>query len=70
MSRTESSKTKNSTPAAALTPRECMGILRITRKQFYQLVKRRDLPAFRVGNQWRVRPAALKEFMHDGPEPE
>ena len=37
-----------------LTPKEVMNLLYIGRNTFYKLVRSGELPAFRVGKQWRV----------------
>lgn len=43
-----------------LTPKEVMNLLYIGRNSFYKLVNSGELPAFRVGKQWRVRKEDLK----------
>lgn len=45
-----------------LTPLEVMNLLAIGRTTFYGLVRSGQLPAFRVGNQWRVSREALVAF--------
>ena len=42
-----------------LTPREVMEQLAIGKNTFYKMVSSGELPAFRVGRQWRVRKADL-----------
>ena len=42
-----------------LTPREVMELLAIGKNTFYKLVQSGQLPAFRLGRQWRVRRADL-----------
>ena len=42
-----------------LTPREVMELLAIGKNRFYKLVQSGQLPAFRLGRQWRVRRADL-----------
>ena len=48
-----------------LTPREVMELLAIGKNTFYKLVQSGQLPAFRLGRQWRVRRADL-EMWADG----
>ena len=38
-----------------LTPREVMELLAIGKNTFYKIVQSGQLPAFRIGRQWRVR---------------
>ena len=38
-----------------LTPREVMELLAIGKNTFYKMVQSGQLPAFRIGRQWRVR---------------
>ena len=38
-----------------LTPREVMELLAIGKNTFYKMVQSGQLPAFRVGKQWRVK---------------
>ena len=45
-----------------LTPVEVMQLLAIGRSGFYALVRSGELPAFRVGKQWRVSRDALIAF--------
>lgn len=46
-----------------LTPKEVMSLLYIGKNTFYRLVQTGELPAFRVGKQWRVHRKALFKFM-------
>ena len=45
-----------------LTPREVMELLAIGKNTFYKLVQSGQLPACRLGRQWRVRRADLSRF--------
>ena len=45
-----------------LTPREVMELLAIGKNTFYKMVQSGQLPAFRIGRQWRVRRADLEEL--------
>ena len=45
-----------------LTPREVMELLAIGRNTFYKMVQSGQLPAFRIGRQWRVRRDRLEEL--------
>lgn len=45
-----------------LTPKEVMNLLYIGRNTFYKLVNSGELPAFRIGKQWRIRQDDLREY--------
>ena len=45
-----------------LTPREVMELLAIGKNTFYKMVQSGQLPAFRIGRQWRVRRADLEKL--------
>lgn len=45
-----------------LTPKEVMNLLYIGRNTFYKLVNSGELPAFRIGKQWRVQKSALSAY--------
>jgi len=48
---------------AVLTVEELQAILRIGRRQAYELCKRPDFPAVRVGRSIRIPKKALQEWM-------
>ena len=50
--------------AEAMTVHEVARALGVSRFTVYDLVKRGELAAFRVGNRLRVEPAALAAFKH------
>lgn len=59
-----------------LTPPEVLMRLRVTVKTLYRLIGTGELPAVRIGRQWRVRPRDLETWLrrHEsgaalGPEP-
>lgn len=45
-----------------LTPREVMELLAIGKNTFYKMVQSGELPAFRVGKQWRVKRADMEQW--------
>ena len=45
-----------------LTPKEVMNLLYIGKNTFYKLVNSGELPAFRLGKQWRVKRSDLYDF--------
>ena len=44
-----------------LTPREVMELLVIGKNTFYKMVQSEQLPALRVGKQWRVKKENLPQ---------
>ncbi|HMV65901.1 MAG TPA: helix-turn-helix domain-containing protein [Myxococcota bacterium] len=53
------------TEDAILTIPEVAALLRISEKSAYKLAQAGDLPAFKVGNQWRFRRAELDAWIDD-----
>ena len=51
------------TAEAFLTPSEVLAQLRVNVKTLYRLIGDGDLPAVRVGRQWRVRPHDLDAWL-------
>jgi excisionase family DNA binding protein len=48
-----------------LTPTEVLARLRVHVKTLYRLIEDGDLPAVRVGRQWRVRPNDLELWLRN-----
>lgn len=46
-----------------LTTDEVLGYLRITPRTIYRLIRSGELPAVRVGRQWRFRQADLDRWL-------
>ncbi len=53
----------------SLTPEEVAEILKIKRHTVYEMVKRGDLPAFRIGRKLRINPADLDRYRQQDPPP-
>ena len=47
----------------ALTPEQVSQILQIGKRTTLSLIRSGEIPARKVGGQWRVSPAALKEYL-------
>lgn len=47
-----------------LTPAEAAELLRIQRDTVYRLIEAGDLPARRIGGQWRIPKAELDEMLN------
>jgi len=56
------SHTESTTPAF-LTMDEVLGYLRVTSRTIYRLIKAGDLPAVRIGRQWRFRQSDLDAWL-------
>jgi putative molybdopterin biosynthesis protein len=54
----------------AFTPEEVSQILKITKYTVYEMVKRGELPAYRVGNKIRIDPRDLEAYMNQGKKSE
>ena len=48
-----------------LTLKQCQKILQIGKNLMLFLVHNEEIPAFRVGKQWRVRKIDLERFMEE-----
>ena len=46
-----------------LTIKDCQDILQVSRGTILRLLHEDELPAFRVGNRWRVRREAVLAFI-------
>ena len=55
-------RTEGTTPAF-LTMDEVLGYLRVTSRTIYRLIKTGDLPAVRIGRQWRFRQTDLDAWL-------
>ena len=53
---------KNGT--AILTVSEVSGYLRIHPTTLYRLLRRRELPAFKIGNDWRISAEAMNRWLN------
>lgn len=53
----------DATPGACLTAREAAAFLQLNEKKLYELAKRRDIPAARVGGKWLFPRALLEEWL-------
>ena len=49
--------------SAFLTTEEVLGCLKVDPRTIYRLIKTGELPAIRIGRQWRFRRADLEEWI-------
>jgi excisionase family DNA binding protein len=50
--------------AACLTTEDVLAYLNVTPRTIYRLVRTGELPAIRIGRQWRFRRADLEAFVN------
>jgi excisionase family DNA binding protein len=50
-------------PTAFLTTEEVLGYLRVTPRTIYRLIRSGELPAVRIGRQWRFRRTDLDDWL-------
>ena len=50
---------------AILTLKQCQEILQIGKNLILYLVHNEEIPAFRVGKQWRIRKLDLEHYIED-----
>lgn len=48
-----------------LTLKQCQEILQIGKNLMLYLIHNEEIPAFRVGKQWRIRKSDLEKFIED-----
>jgi excisionase family DNA binding protein len=58
--------TSGDNPRRLLTTEEVVSYLRVNSRTVYRLIQSGDLPAVRVGRQWRVRRSDLYEWLERG----
>jgi excisionase family DNA binding protein len=47
----------------ALKPKQVADLLAIHVDRYYEMAKRGEIPAFRLGREWRTAPSQLEKFM-------
>jgi excisionase family DNA binding protein len=52
--------------APLLTVREVADVLRVSKMTVYRLIKTGELPAFRIGKNYRIRQPELEAFLAAG----
>ena len=61
MSLTENSETS----IKVLTLRESASILKISTKTLHRMIQAGRIPAFKIGNQWRILESRFTEWLQD-----
>ena len=55
----------NIDPLRFLTIKEAADVLHISPRTALRMAKRNELPAFRLGGQWRIRESELAKWLED-----
>ena len=53
----------NTEPLRFLTTHETAELLQVSRRTLQRMILRKDLPAFKVGGQWRIHETALAKWL-------
>ena len=51
-------------PLKFLTVEETADLLQVSRRTLQRMIHRKDLPAFKVGGQWRIHENALAKWLN------
>jgi excisionase family DNA binding protein len=51
-------------PLKFLTVEETAELLQVSRRTLQRMIHRKDLPAFKVGGQWRIHENALAKWLN------
>ncbi|HEX9788935.1 MAG TPA: helix-turn-helix domain-containing protein [Candidatus Binatia bacterium] len=60
---------QNLEPLRLLTLPEAAELLHVSTRTLQRMIRRRELPAFKVGGQWRVRETQLTQWIHGREDP-
>lgn len=48
-----------------LTPSEAASILKISQKTLHRMIHKGRIPAFKIGNQWRILESRFEEWVQE-----
>ena len=48
-----------------LTLTEASGILQVSKRTLLRMIQQREVPAFKVGGQWRIRESQFKRWVEE-----
>ena len=54
---------KTDTAIKLLTLAEAAGILKISKRTLHRMIQHRQIPAFKVGGQWRTKKEVLDNYL-------
>lgn len=46
-----------------LTLEEAAAVLKVSKRTLHRLIKEKKMPAFKIGNQWRIDETRLREWV-------
>lgn len=55
--------TNNHTEIRLITLAEAAAILQVSKRTLLRMIQKRDVPAFKVGGQWRIRESEFKRWV-------
>jgi excisionase family DNA binding protein len=53
----------NLEPLSLLSLAEASKILQISKRTLFRLIQQKEMPAFKVGGQWRIRESQLRKWV-------
>ena len=55
-----------------ITLEEAAEVLQISKRTLLRMIQKKEVPAFKVGGQWRIRESQFRKWieLHDSPEHE
>ena len=56
---------KTDTAIKLLTLAEAASILKISKRTLHRMIQHRQIPAFKVGGQWRILESRFQEWVHE-----
>jgi len=56
---------KSDTTIKLLTLAEAASILKISKRTLHRMIQHRQIPAFKVGGQWRILESRFQEWVQD-----
>lgn len=59
----------NAQPLRFLTTHESAELLQVSKRTLQRMINRKDLPAFKVGGQWRIHENTLAKWLDGLHEP-
>ncbi len=48
-----------------LTLREAAAILQVSKRTLLRMIQQREVPAFKIGGQWRIRESQFKKWVSE-----
>ncbi len=57
--------TKSDTGIRLLTLAEAASILKISKRTLHRMIQHRQIPAFKVGGQWRILESRFQEWVEE-----